>query len=61
MYNVIATIELTDLAWSSDWYVGRYDTMEEVALELFKRDTSDEHIKAITGLKVNVSFEESDE
>lgn len=54
-------LETCEMCGDSDWYVGRYDTMEEVALELFKRDTSDEHIKAITGLKVNVSFEESDE
>lgn len=41
----------------SDRCVGEYDDMEEVALELFKRDTSDEHISEVTGLKVNVSFE----
>lgn len=31
--------------------------MEEVALELFKLDTSDDHIAEVTGLKVKVSFE----
>ena len=41
----------------SDLCVGAYDDMEEVALEMFKHDATDEHIAEVTGLKVNVSFE----
>ena len=43
-----------------DWdsYVGECDTMEEIALDLYRRNSSDEHIAEVTGLKVNVSFEE---
>lgn len=50
-------LETCEACGDSDWYFGEYDSMEEVALELFKRDTSDEHIAEVTGLKVNVSFE----
>ena len=41
----------------SDWYEGEYETMEEVALTMYKDNSSDEHIAEVTGLKVNVSFE----
>ena len=54
-------LETCEDCGDSDWYIGRYDTMEEVALELFKRDTSDDHIARVTGLKVNVSFEKLEE
>ena len=37
--------------------LGEYDSMEEVALEMFKHDATDEHVAEVTGLKVNVSFE----
>lgn len=46
------------VCWDSDRCVGEYDEMEEVALEMFKHDATDEHIAEVTGLKVNVSFEE---
>lgn len=45
------------VCWDSDRYVGKYDSMEEVALEMFKHDATDEHVAEVTGLKVNVSFE----
>ena len=35
--------------------------MEEVALEMFKHDATDEHIAEVTGLKVNISFEKVEE
>lgn len=44
-----------------DMYVGEYDTMEEVALVMYKENIIDEHIAEVTGLKVNVSFEKVEE
>lgn len=54
-------LETCEMCGDSDWYVGRYDTMEEVALEMYKCSATDEHIAEVTGLKTNVSFEIVDE
>ena len=49
--------ETCPVCGDSDRCVGEYDSIEEVALEMFKHDATDDHIAEITGLKVNVSFE----
>lgn len=40
MFNIIASIELTDLVWSSDWngYEVGYPEVEVVGLYLLERD-----------------------
>ena len=40
-----------------DEYIGVFQTMEDVALELLKENASDEEIQRMTGLKVIVKFE----
>ena len=50
-------LKICETCWDSDWYVGEYNRMEEVALEMYKCSATDEHIAEITGLKVNASFE----
>ena len=46
---------------SFDEYIGAFRSMEDVALRLLKEDTSDEEIQRVTGLKVIVKFEETEE
>ena len=50
-------LEICETCWDSDWYVGKFETMEEVALTMYKDNATDEHIAEVTGLKVNVSSE----
>ena len=50
-------LKVCETCWDSDWYAGKFETMEEVALEMFKHDATDKHVAEVTGLRVNVSFE----
>lgn len=54
-------LETCSACGDSDWYEGEYETMEEVALTMYKDNSSDEHIAEVTGLKVNVSFEKAED
>lgn len=46
-------LEICETCLDSDWYVGKFETMEEVALTMYKDNATDEHIAEVTGLKVN--------